>query len=412
MQEARVVAMTDGLVGAVMECGQTFSLEGGQTVLLFSRQDLYRYECTQTFLVNDMDGKLEFTCHHLHFKFNCFIESLKVTVDGNETTYCMSDQVAVVTGKEVKLEYLRQVGGMHGGYVCTLTAHSPPLPQISCDMCGVTADMEKRLYHQGVLRIVQGTNADRNEYPWMAYLVMFQESSKYRCGGTLITDTLVLSAAHCLAGFDIKYIKSFIHSVLSHRPAQVGLGQLEVVSTNDLVGANWITTTQYEIHPQYDDYTFHNDICMIILPEPITFTPAIRPICLPQHDLPMANHNVTATGWGAVSYEGALATSLQEVDMTVWSNAKCQEAWKSRFGDTFQIAGSQVCAAAPGKDTCNGDSGGPLIVKMCERWQLLGVTSFGYKCAEPGLAGVYTRVSKYLTWINQYIPDSYCSGGK
>lgn len=73
----------------------------------------------------------------------------------------------------------------------------------------------------------------------------------------------------------------------------MGLGQLEVAGDEDMVGANWITTTEYEIHPLYDDNDYHNDLAIITLPSPVNFTAAIRPICLPQYDLPMTGHNVT-----------------------------------------------------------------------------------------------------------------------
>lgn len=73
----------------------------------------------------------------------------------------------------------------------------------------------------------------------------------------------------------------------------MGLGQLDVLGEEDMVGANWITTTEYEIHPRYDDHEFHNDLAIITLPSPVNFTNAIRPICLPQYDLNMAGHNAT-----------------------------------------------------------------------------------------------------------------------
>ena len=74
---------------------------------------------------------------------------------------------------------------------------------------------------------------------------------------------------------------------------------------------------------------------------------------------------LAATGWGTLSYKGRLATTLQEVELTAWNNAKCQSVWRdSRNDSNYMLLASQLCASRPGKDTCSGDSGGPLLLKV------------------------------------------------
>ncbi|KAG7158595.1 tryptase-like [Homarus americanus] len=395
-EEEEGVTMTK--LVAVKECNTTHHLDDGHAVLLFSRQDLYRYECTQTFQPINQDSHLTLTCQHLQLKFNCFLEALTVTVDDQTDTYCRNDEVKPRTGKVVVVQYRRLMGGIHGGYVCTVVTSYPETPAnlaSPCITCGDVAVTDETTRFS-VQRIVGGLAAEKNEYPWMAFLVIEVNTYEYRCGGSLITSTLILSAAHCFSGYNIKSIK-------------VGLGKLDVSSYYE-DDAHWYKTTKYEVHPQYDDANIQNDVALVVLPDPVTFTDSIRPLCLPATDIDMAGVIATASGWGAVMYGGYEAKELQEVELEVQTNANCQAAWREKFQDqTFTLLSSQLCAIADGKDTCSGDSGGPLIVKVGGRWEVLGITSYGYKCAVKDVPGVYTRVSKYLTWINTFIPDDYCS---
>ncbi|XP_037777552.1 proclotting enzyme-like [Penaeus monodon] len=115
----------------------------------------------------------------------------------------------------------------------------------------------------------------------------------------------------------------------------------------------------------------------------------------------------TATGWGTLSFYGEEAQVLQAVDLNVWSNAMCSSAWSKKY---MTIATTQVCALASGKDTCSGDSGGPLAVQVDGKYVLLGITSYGHGCATPGVPGVYTRVSSFIPWIEGHIEEGYCDG--
>merc|ERR1712110_247397 len=98
------------------------------------------------------------------------------------------------------------------------------------------------------------------------------------------------------------------------------------------------------------------------------------------------------TGWGTLSSGGSQPTALQEVDVTVTTNAVCNQAYGS-------ITANMICAADSGKDSCQGDSGGPLIAPENGRQALIGVVSWGRGCAFDGWPGVCARVTEKMDWI-------------
>nr|CAH0109025.1 unnamed protein product [Daphnia galeata] len=103
-----------------------------------------------------------------------------------------------------------------------------------------------------------------------------------------------------------------------------------------------------------------------------------------------ANSPAVIAGWGTTSSGGSISNVLLKADVEVKDNTVCT----SQYGSSF-IAADMLCASAPGTDTCQGDSGGPLFVSGVQ----VGITSWGYGCADPNYAGVYTRVTTYLGWI-------------
>lgn len=98
------------------------------------------------------------------------------------------------------------------------------------------------------------------------------------------------------------------------------------------------------------------------------------------------------------------------------SNEECREMYL-KSGYKKNIPPTALCAGYPegGKDSCEGDSGGPLMVRQDTTWVLAGIVSNGIKCAEPNLPGVYARVSEYLPWIDSVInkpPEVYAGREK
>ncbi|GLV43287.1 uncharacterized protein CBL_14035 [Carabus blaptoides fortunei] len=219
------------------------------------------------------------------------------------------------------------------------------------------------------------------EWPWMVALL--EGVDTLFCGGVLITDVHVLTAAHCTNSRKRENIK-------------IRLGEYDFSQRYETRAADFLVSELIQ-HSDFDRTTYDNDIAIIKLNRRTTFNSYIWPICLPPPDLDFVNVSATVTGWGRQGY-GTVNTSnvLMEVSLPVWTNDQCAKS----FSQT--ITKNVLCAAGydGGKDSCQGDSGGPLQYQLENgRWVNIGIVSWGIKCGVPGRPGVYTRVNKYLNWI-------------
>uniref|UniRef100_A0A3B3HPX4 Peptidase S1 domain-containing protein n=1 Tax=Oryzias latipes TaxID=8090 RepID=A0A3B3HPX4_ORYLA len=227
-------------------------------------------------------------------------------------------------------------------------------------------------------RIVGGQNALPGSWPWQVSL----QSSYHFCGGSLINNQWVLTAAHCF-------------------PSRSASGVNAVLGLQSLQGSNpnrvSRTIKTVIVHPNYNSGTQNNDIALLQLSSPVTFNNYITPVCLPSTGSTFYSGVKTwVTGWVSLP----APETLQEIQIPIVGNRRC----KCSYGAS-SITDNMMCAGllAGGKDSCQGDSGGPLVIKQNNRWIQAGVVSFGNGCAEPDFPGVYTRVSRYQTWINTQI---------
>ncbi|KAH8261996.1 hypothetical protein KR038_000108 [Drosophila bunnanda] len=239
-----------------------------------------------------------------------------------------------------------------------------------------------------VNRIVGGSQVRTNKYPWIAQII---RGTFLFCGGTLINDRYVLTAAHCVHGMDM-------------RGVSVRLLQLDRSSTH--LGVTRSVAFAHA-HVGYDPVSLVHDIALLRLDQPIPLVDPIRPACLPSNWLQNFDfQKAIVAGWGLSQEGGTTSSVLQEVVVPIITNAQCRAtSYRSMIVDTMMCAGY---VQTGGKDACQGDSGGPLIVRD-RIFRLAGVVSFGYGCAKPDAPGVYTRVSRYLDWIAVNTRDScYC----
>ncbi|EZA53249.1 trypsin-1 [Ooceraea biroi] len=238
--------------------------------------------------------------------------------------------------------------------------------------CGTTTKVKTR--------IAGGQPADPKEWPWMAALL--REGTIQYCGGVLITDRHVLTAAHCVYRYN-------------PRDITVRLGEYDFTKSDETRALDF-TVTEIRIHRDFKYNTYENDIAIIKIHRPTTFNSYIWPICLPPIQQTFENKDAIVTGWGTQYYGGPASTVLMEVAVPVWSQERCVRSFTQRIPNTTMCAG----AYEGGRDACQGDSGGPLLHQLSNgRWVNIGIVSWGIRCGEPGYPGVYTRVSSYLDWI-------------
>ena len=236
------------------------------------------------------------------------------------------------------------------------------------------------------IKIVGGRSAAPGELPWQ--VALFYERGRMmscECGGSIIAENWVLTAAHCVEGVDKNNIKVLSGTVL--------LSDGGVLSNVDTI----IIEENYHLD---NSGTPVNDIALIRLEEPLEFSLVQSSIELlsPNSSLKQGDP-VIVSGWGDTKKNEQVDT-LQLVQIDYISFETCQQAYGSRLNRNMVCAGLEN----GGKDACNGDSGGPLVTEFLDDEELayrqIGVVSWGEGCAEPGKYGVYTNVISYIDWID------------
>jgi len=247
--------------------------------------------------------------------------------------------------------------------------------------CGVPAV-------QGGSRIVGGYEAVPHSFPWMAALFVDEQ---WFCGGTLISDEWVLTAAHCANGASSMRIMLGAHNVREDTEE----GRIEVV------------TTDFFTHPGWSQFNLHNDLALVHLPFAVNFTENIRPVCLPSHSeagTAWDGEEAVASGWGKPTDSAtSISPTLRWVETDTISNTACWIEFPTAVNKNV------ICiSGAHGKSTCNGDSGGPLYLHKhsgsldsdLEPYKQIGITSFGSSLGcEIGFHAAFTRTANYLEWI-------------
>lgn len=289
--------------------------------------------------------------------------------------------------------------------------HQPgpsPIPLTCCpallnpESCGVI-DLSKR--------IVGGNITKLEEHPWAALLIYDITGNNTlvpNCGASLLNSRYVLTAAHCIANVPKRWKLRYVR-----------LGEWNATSTENCTIVNEneeICRQDYEIedtivHQEYNATARNklNDITLLKLATDVEFSKYIKPICLPFDEtiwnMPIDDEDFTVTGWGKT--ETATRSGIQlHVDIIGKSLDACNKIFSVA---NITLADTQICVGGEeGKDSCKGDSGGPLMRQVGLVWYQVGVVSFGHRfCGTKGFPGIYTNVAKYLKWIEQKVNKSH-----
>ncbi|XP_074201134.1 serine protease 44-like isoform X1 [Camelus bactrianus] len=242
-------------------------------------------------------------------------------------------------------------------------------------------------------RIVGGMPARERKWPWQ---VSLQINDQHICGGSLIGPQWVLTAAHCIFGYEEYTVKLGVIFLRSNPKNAM------VIPVRDIV-----------CHSHYDVRTLSNDIALALLAFSVNYSSSIQPVCLPEkHFEANAGTRCWVTGWGQTTENASvLPDVLQETEQILLHRKECNQRMqaKLRFRRTLVRKGMICGYHEKMKSPCKGDSGGPLVCEFNDLWVQVGIVSWGVACGATGLPEVYTDVTSYKDWvIDQVIKVSSC----
>ncbi|GAB0095144.1 trypsin [Sergentomyia squamirostris] len=224
-------------------------------------------------------------------------------------------------------------------------------------------------------RIVGGEFVDITKVPCQVsvqYLNRNTHLNTHLCGGSILNERFILTAAHCFDMIPLQLVSVYIGSN----------------STKE--NGTSFNVTHVNIHPNYKAYDY--DFTILELSENITFNERQKPAVLPknQEDIP-DGALLRTSGWGETQNANESNKFLRGVEVVKINQNLCNQAYSGDITDRMVCAGFME----GGKDSCQGDSGGPLLMGNL----LVGVVSWGEDCACPGYPGVYAKVSSVRQWI-------------
>ncbi|EAW95661.1 chymotrypsinogen B2 [Homo sapiens] len=231
----------------------------------------------------------------------------------------------------------------------------------------------------GLSRIVNGEDAVPGSWPWQ---VSLQDKTGFHfCGGSLISEDWVVTAAHCgVRTSDV-----------------VVAGEFDQGSDEENIQV--LKIAKVFKNPKFSILTVNNDITLLKLATPARFSQTVSAVCLPSADDDFPAGTLCATtGWGKTKYNAnKTPDKLQQAALPLLSNAECKKSWGRRITDVM------ICAGASGVSSCMGDSGGPLVCQKDGAWTLVGIVSWGSRTCSTTTPAVYARVTKLIPWVQKIL---------
>ncbi|XP_054431945.1 serine protease 55 [Pteronotus mesoamericanus] len=231
-------------------------------------------------------------------------------------------------------------------------------------------------------RITEGMEAEVGEFPW---LVSIQAGNEHFCGGTIIDEWWIVTAAHCLYSGD-----------LEPKDLSVVLGTSDLQSPSlEIKGV-----TSIVLHKDFERSNMNNDIALLLLNSQITFNDLKKPICMPRQPSPSTWSECWVAGWGQTEPDdkNSMGSDLMKVPMIIMDWQNCSKVFPN-------LTKNMLCAGYENEnyDACQGDSGGPLVctTESDKKWFQVGIVSWGRGCGMKNTPGVYTLLENYSPWIKK-----------
>ncbi|XP_053721953.1 chymotrypsin B-like [Synchiropus splendidus] len=235
----------------------------------------------------------------------------------------------------------------------------------------------------GYARIVNGEEAVPHSWPWQVSLQ--QTNGFHFCGGSLINENWVVTAAHC-------NVRTYHNVIVGEHDK--GYGTQEATQV--------IKPAKVFTHPNWNPRTINNDISLIKLSTPARLSTNVSPVCLAEiSDNFPAGMTCVTSGWGLTRYNApSTPNKLQQAALPLLSNEQCKRHWGSNISDVM------ICAGGAGATSCMGDSGGPLVCQKDGAWTLVGIVSWGSSRCSTSTPAVYARVTELRAWADQILASN------
>ncbi|KXJ68965.1 hypothetical protein RP20_CCG000765 [Aedes albopictus] len=256
---------------------------------------------------------------------------------------------------------------------------------------------------QGDDRISKGEIALPFDYPWMALLN--DAALGFVCGGTLISNRYVLTAAHCVKRRNITFVRLGENDIEQIEDC-ITLDD-EIICTPD---PQDISIEDRFIHPEYSERNKANDIALLRMASPAIIGDSVKTICLPDgnpEQRKLKPWSFIVSGWGMTEF-GSPSNVLRFAKLPAVSLEACSIRVRN-LHSSVRLGDGHICAGGVNAtDNCRGDSGGPLhyISNDTSRFVQQGIVAFGIrKCGEESEPGVYTNVGQFLSWLIQHVNE-------
>ncbi|XP_069122015.1 chymotrypsin B-like [Argopecten irradians] len=249
-------------------------------------------------------------------------------------------------------------------------------------ICGYLADFafaENEGSDDTAPAIIGGTTAAEDAWPWQ---VLILKRKKLLCGGTLLNNDTILTAAHCTHRAKPRTLRVVVGEYNRRKNEKKTRGEMKM-SVKKIIE-----------HPDYDGNVLH-DLSIIKLKKAAKLGDFIQPIpLLATDDMDLFNKTCIVTGWGAIKGNSGSAKILQELETPIITNEECEDG----IIQDYPVTDDMICTESEPKNTCYGDSGGPLQCSINGTWVHAGTVSWGNRKCKVGPT-VYASTAHHKEWI-------------
>lgn len=237
------------------------------------------------------------------------------------------------------------------------------------------------------------------EFPWMvAVLTTRGNKFEYRCGGSVIHPSVIMTAAHCVDAINGDHLK-------------VRAGEWDTRNTNEPWPHQDRAVAEIIKHGDYYKHSVHNDIALLRLDKPLRLAPNVNTVCLPMQEARLeGGQRCVVSGWGKDMFgrKGQYQPILKKIELPIVEHGKCQRLLRqTKLGRYFRLHRSFICAGGErDNDACKGDGGSPLVcattnTSPTSRYYQAGIVSWGVGCREPKVPAAYVNVAAFRHWIDR-----------